>query len=64
MPRYSIKDQNRVILATFELHNYIRSTVHNPTFKIIDEDLDFIPSDSFPDITNNPVEDSGETSRV
>jgi len=43
MPRYSIRDQNRSILATFALHNYIRrSTVCDPAFKIIDEDPDFL----------------------
>ena len=54
----SIKDQNWIILATFALHNYIRrSTIHDPTFKIIDEDLDFVTFDSH-------VEDSVERSRV
>jgi len=65
MPRYSIKGQNRATLATFALHNYIRgSTVRDPNFKIIDDDRDFIPPHSFPDIANNPVEDNVERSRV
>ena len=65
MPRYSIRDQNRVILATFALHNYIRrSTICDPAFKIIDEDRDFIPPDSLLDIAGNFVEDNTERSRV
>ena len=44
MPRYSIKYQNRAILATFALHNYIRrSKIRDPAFKIIDEDPDVVP---------------------
>ena len=47
------------------LHSYIRrSTVRDPPFKIIDEDSDFIPSDLFLDIADNPVKDSVERSRV
>ena len=65
MPRYSIKDQNRAILSTFALHNYIRrSTIRDPAFKIIDEDPDFVPPDSFPDVADNTIEDSLERSRV
>ena len=63
MHRYSIKDQNRAILETFALHNYI-STIRDPTFKIIDEGPDFVPLDSFPDITDNTIEDILERSRV
>lgn len=55
MLRYSIKDQNLAILAAFVLHNYIRSAVRHPAFKIIDEDPDFVPPNSFPDIADNIV---------
>ena len=65
MPQYSIKDQNRATLATFALRNYIRrSTIRDPTFKIIDEDPNFVLPDSFPDIANNTIEDSLERSTV
>ena len=64
MPWYSIKDQNRAILATFALHDYIRSTIRDLAFKIINEDPDFITLDPFPNIADNPVEDRLERSRV
>ena len=65
MPRYSTKDQNRAILSTFALHNYIgRSKIRDPIFKIIDEDPDFVPPDSFSDVADNTIEDSLERSRV
>ena len=51
-------------MATFVLHNYLRSTVRDLAFKIIDEDLDFTPPDSFLVTADNPVEDSVEGSRV
>jgi len=57
MPRYSIRDQNWVIRTTFALHTYIRrSTVGDPAFKIIDEDLDFVPPNSLPNIVRIPTE--------
>ena len=59
-----IKDQSWAILATFALHNYIRGIAHDPTFKIINEDLDFIPPDSLPDVAGNLGEDSAERLRV
>ena len=65
MPRYSIRDQNRVILITFALHNYIRrSIICDPAFKIIDEDPDFIPPDSLPDCVSIPTKHSAEGSRM
>ena len=65
MPRYSIEDQNRVTLATFALHNFIRRSIaQDPAFRIIDEDPDFIPADSLPDVVNDPLEDASDNSRT
>ena len=47
IPMYSLLDQNRIICATFALHNYIRlSKMHDPAFEIIDADPNFIPPEA------------------
>ncbi|CAO2840979.1 unnamed protein product [Amaranthus hypochondriacus] len=44
MPKYSFRDQNRIICSCFALHNYIRrSKVGDPGFRIMDKDPNFIP---------------------
>ena len=54
LPKYLSQDQNRIVCTTFTLHNYIRrSKVSDPTFKIIDEDPNFIPPEVFPDAECN-----------
>ena len=65
MPKYSTVDQNRIICATFALHNYIRrSTIGDPAFKIIDEDPNFIPPEILPDVMTNSTHESVEELRI
>jgi len=64
MPRYSIQDQNGVVLATFTLHYYIRSKFHDSTFKIIDENPLFVPPNSLPDVADYPIEESIKRTKV
>ena len=54
LPKYSSQDQNIIVCAAFALHNYIRrSKVPDSTFRIIDEDSNFIPLEVFPDAKCN-----------
>ncbi|GMI68705.1 hypothetical protein like AT5G41980 [Hibiscus trionum] len=51
MPKYSTHDQNRIICATFALHNYIRlSKVLDPAFNIMDNDPNFVPPKAISDV--------------
>ena len=54
LPKYLPQDQNIIFCAAFALHNYIRrNKVPDPTFRIIDEDLNFIPLEVFPNAECN-----------
>ncbi|KAL2892397.1 putative nuclease HARBI1, partial [Bienertia sinuspersici] len=52
LPRYSPQEQNRIVCASFALHNYIRlSKVPDPAFVIIDNDPNFIPPEASSSVT-------------
>ena len=60
---YSPQDQNRIICATFALHNYIRlSKVSDPAFRIMDADPNFIPPEIVADTEYIPTQETEDMS--
>ena len=52
-------------MTTFAFHNFIRrSTTQELAFRIIDEDPNFIPINSLPDVISDSLENASDNSRT
>ncbi|XP_076949461.1 uncharacterized protein LOC143622107 [Bidens hawaiensis] len=59
MPKYSVKTQIDVIMATFALHNYTRNSQEDIMFTTMEQHPNYIPQDELHDVSNHDTSTSG-----
>jgi len=65
MPHFTIATQTRIIVATFALHNYIRSNSPNDrVFQVLEQHPDYIPADKLSYSTSTNEENVRQRSEI